>query len=116
VTDRGPLRVVAALGTDQPGHVLGQHGLQYLQAGPDRQGQQALAGGLGELDRDGHLLGQLQLGVVGRGGAVGILRHGGPLLVERLGGCPTPTTRQVSGGDRHLNFYQDRDNLQRITR
>jgi hypothetical protein len=42
---------------------------------------------------------------------VGILRHGGPLLVELLGGCPTPTTRQASGGDRHLNFYEDRDNL-----
>jgi hypothetical protein len=28
---------------------------------------------------------------------VGILRHGGPLLVECLGGCPTPTTRQVTG-------------------
>jgi hypothetical protein len=42
---------------------------------------------------------------------VGILRHGGPLLVERLGGCPTPTTRQESGGDRHLKFYGDRDNL-----
>jgi hypothetical protein len=35
---------------------------------------------------------------------VGILRHGGPLLVELLGGCPTPTTRQASGRDRHLNF------------
>jgi hypothetical protein len=23
-----------------------------------------------------------------------------------LGGCPTPTTRQASGGDRHLNFYR----------
>jgi hypothetical protein len=42
---------------------------------------------------------------------VGILRHGGPLLVELLGGCPTPTTRQVSGGDRHFKFYGDRDNL-----
>jgi hypothetical protein len=42
---------------------------------------------------------------------VGILRHGGPLLVECLGGCPTPTTRQASGGDRHLNFYGNRDNL-----
>jgi hypothetical protein len=49
--------------------------------------------------------------VVGGGGAVGILRHGGPLLVELLGGCPTPTTRQVSGGDRHFKFYGDRDNL-----
>ena len=48
-------------------------------------------------------------------GAVGILRHGGPLLVELLGGCPTPTTRQASGGDRHLNFYRDRDNLCRAS-
>jgi hypothetical protein len=42
---------------------------------------------------------------------VRILRHGGPLLVERLGSCPTPTTRQASGGDRHLKFYGDWDNL-----
>jgi hypothetical protein len=42
---------------------------------------------------------------------MGILRHGGPLLVELLGGCPTPTTRQALGGDRHLKFYEDRDNL-----
>jgi hypothetical protein len=47
---------------------------------------------------------------------VGILRHGGPLLVWLLGGCPTPTTRQVSGGDRHLNFYGNRDNLGRRRR
>jgi hypothetical protein len=33
------------------------------------------------------------------------------LLVELLGGCPTPTTRQASGGDRHLKFYEVRDNL-----
>jgi hypothetical protein len=33
------------------------------------------------------------------------------LLVELLGGCPTPTTRQASGGDRHLKFYEIRDNL-----
>jgi hypothetical protein len=45
---------------------------------------------------------------------MGILRHGGPLLVELLGGCPTPTTRQALGGDRHLKFYEDRDNLHRI--
>jgi hypothetical protein len=67
--------------------------------------------GAGQLgDRDVDLLGQLQLGTVD-GGLVGILRHGGPLLVERLGGCPTPTTRQASGGDRHLNFHGNRDNL-----
>jgi hypothetical protein len=33
------------------------------------------------------------------------------LLVEQLGRCPTPTTRQASGGDRHLKFYEVRDNL-----
>ena len=80
---RRPRRVVAALGADQPGDVFGEHGLEHLQAGPDRQGEQPLAGGAGQLgDRNGHLLGQLELGLVGRGGAVGILRHGGPLLVE----------------------------------
>jgi hypothetical protein len=111
---RSPLREVAALGTDQPGDILDQHGLKHLQAGPHRQGQQPLAGGAGKLgDRDGHPLGQVgqvKLGLVG-GGGVGILRHGGPLLVELLGGCPTPTTRQASGGDRHPNFYGNRDNL-----
>jgi hypothetical protein len=50
-------------------------------------------------------------GLVGGGSALGILRHGGPLLVELLGSCPTPTTRQASGGDHHLNFYGNRDNL-----
>src|SRR4029453_18732605 len=61
--------------------------------------QQPLAGGAGQLgNRQGHLLRQLQPRVVSRGGAVGILRHGGPLLVECLGGCPTPTPRQVTGG------------------
>jgi hypothetical protein len=108
----GAVGVVAALGTDQPGDVLGQQRLQHLQARAHRQGEQALAGGAGQLgNRQRHLLGQLELGVVGGGGAVGILRHGGPLLVELLGGCPTPTTGQVSGGDRHLKFYRDRDNL-----
>jgi hypothetical protein len=34
-----------------------------------------------------------------------------PCLVWLLGGCPTPTTRQASGGDRHLKFYEVRDNL-----
>jgi hypothetical protein len=103
---------VAALGADQPSNVGGQHYLEHLQARPNGQRQQPLPGSAGQLgDGKGHLLGQLELGVVGGGGAVGILRHGGPLLVERLGSCPTPTTRQVSGGDRHPNFYGVRDNL-----
>src|SRR5678815_4876096 len=55
----------------------------------------------------GHPLGQLQLGMVGGGGAVGILRHGGPLLVEQLGRCPTPTTRQVTGRGPPPQLLQD---------
>ena len=35
----------------------------------------------------------------------------GTRSVELLGSCPTPTTRQASGGDRHLKFYGDWDNL-----
>jgi hypothetical protein len=102
--------IVAALGANQPSDVGGQHGLKDLQAGAHGQGQQPLTGGAGQLGtRQGDLLGQLQLRVVSRGGAVGILRHGGPLLVELLGGCPTPTTRQVLGRDRHLNFYGGRE-------
>jgi hypothetical protein len=79
VTHRAPMRVVAALRPDQPGDVGGRHDLQHLQARPDRQGEQALAGNAGQLgNRNGHLLRQLELGKVGRDGAVGILRHGGP--------------------------------------
>jgi len=37
------------------------------------------------------------------------------LLVEQLGRCPTPTTRQASGGDRHHKFYEARDNLAKLT-
>jgi hypothetical protein len=112
VADRGPGGVVAAFGPDQPSDVFLQHDLEHLQAGPDRQGEQTLAGGAGQLGHgDDHPLGQVIQGLVGGGSALGILRHGGPLLVELLGGCPTPTTRQASGGDRHLNFYGNRDNL-----
>ena len=71
----GAVGVVAALGADQPGDVLGQQGLQHLQARAHRQGEQALAGSAGQLgNRQRHLLRQLELGVVGGGGAVGILR------------------------------------------
>jgi hypothetical protein len=74
---------VAAFGADQPDDVLLQHGLQHLQAGSHGQGQQPLAGGAGQFGhRDGHPLRQLRCGVIERGGALGILRHGGPLLVE----------------------------------
>ena len=103
---------MATLGADQPSDVGGEHHLKHLQARPNGQHQQPLPGSAGQLgDRDGHVLGQLEFGTVAGGGAVGILRHGGPLLVERLGSCPTPTTWQASGGDRRLNFYGDRDNL-----
>jgi len=58
VADRRPVGVVTAYGADQPGDVLGEHGLKHLQAGPHRQGEQPLAGGAGKLgDRDGDPLG-----------------------------------------------------------
>jgi hypothetical protein len=83
VADRRPVGVVAALCADQPGEVLGKHGLQHLQARAHGQGQQALAGGAGKLSEgNGHPFWQLRQGLVGGGTAVGILRHGGPLLVE----------------------------------
>ena len=107
-----PVGVVAALGASQLGDVLGHQHLHDLEARPYRKREQAFAGGsagqLGEGNGDG--LGQRELRLAG-GGVVRILRHGGPLLVERLGSCPTPTTRQASGGDRHLKFYGDWDNL-----
>jgi hypothetical protein len=40
MADRRPGRVVAALGPDQPVDILGQHGLQHLQAGPHGQSEQ----------------------------------------------------------------------------
>jgi hypothetical protein len=102
------------LGPTSRATLVGEHGLQHLQAGPHGQGEQSLAGGAGQLgDGDGHLLGHVTQDLVGGGGVVGILRHGGALLVELPGGCPTPTPRQASGGDRHLNFHGNRDNLPR---
>jgi hypothetical protein len=34
-----------------------------------------------------------------------------PLLLVFLAERPTPTTRRSQAGDRHLNFYETRDNL-----
>src|SRR4051794_10715346 len=34
-----------------------------------------------------------------------------PCSKRCLGGRPTPTSRAVRAGDRHLNFYETRDNL-----
>jgi hypothetical protein len=83
---RHPVRVVAALGADQPGDVLGQQDLKHLQAGPNGQRQQALSGGAGQLGNgESDLLGQLKLRTISGESVVGILRHGGPLLVELLG-------------------------------
>jgi len=102
---------VAALGTDQLGDVLGHQHLHDLEARPHGKREQALAGSAGQLGKgNGDGLGQRELRLAG-GSVVRILRHGGPLLVERLGSCPTPTTGQASGGDRHLKFYGEWDNL-----
>jgi hypothetical protein len=47
MTDRGPLQVVAALGADQPLDIGVQQTPQHPKAGPNGQGEEALAGGTG---------------------------------------------------------------------
>jgi hypothetical protein len=75
VTDRGPVRLMAALGTDQPIDILSKHDLQHLEASSNGQGEEALAGGAGQLgQRDRDPFGQDKLGS-GRQGRVRILRH-----------------------------------------
>jgi hypothetical protein len=67
---------MAALGPDQPGEVLGEHGLQRLQAGPHRQGEQPLAGGAGKLGGRDVTRSGSDADLVGGGRVVGILRRG----------------------------------------
>jgi hypothetical protein len=68
VTDRGPVGLMAALGAGQPLDVGVQQALQHAQAGPNGKGEQALAGGAGQLgERDRDPFGQHQLGVGGQG-------------------------------------------------
>jgi hypothetical protein len=58
VADRGPVGLMAALGADQPVDISLQQAVQHAQPGPHRQGEQALAGGAGQLGhRDGDPLG-----------------------------------------------------------
>ena len=65
---RGPVRVVAALGADQPVDVGGEELAEHAQAGPDGEREQPFPGGAGELgEGDGDLLGQHQLMVGGQG-------------------------------------------------
>ena len=69
---RGPVGVVPAARADQPVHLDGQHRLEHLQPGTDRQGEQALPGGASELGKgDGDLVGQGQLGRGRLAGSVG---------------------------------------------
>jgi hypothetical protein len=106
MADRRPIWVVAAPGTDQPHDVLGEQGRKHLQARPNSQSQQALAGGAGQLgNRDGDLLRQLQLGTVD-GGVVGIVRHGGPLLVELLIRKSTVRGQTAAPGAAHRSRVQ----------
>jgi len=97
VADRGPVRVVLALGTGQRVHRLLHQRPQHLQPGAHGQRQQALLGRLGDLgqrDRDLVWDGQLRRA---RGGVPGLvlLAHGGPLPCGALGG--SPETYQTAG-------------------
>ena len=114
VPGRGPLGVVAALGPAHRGHVRFHDRGHHLQAGPDREGQQALAHLTGQL-------GQRHAHRVGHGGlarvdllVLVVLAHGGPLPRGVLGGSPEYLPHgRAQAGDRHLKFHETRDNLLR---
>src|SRR4029453_18588963 len=97
VADRGPVRVVLALGAGQRRDRLLHQGPQHLQPRPGGQGQQPLLGRLGDLgQRDRDLFGDgrpkhVRLDVPG----LVLLAHGGPLPRGVLGG--SPETYQTAG-------------------
>ena len=111
---RGTIRVVLATRPAHCGHVGLHQLLHHLQPCADREGQQPLAHVGGDLaHRHAHLLGHGERVRVAGLGLVPLV-HGGPLSPWVVfGGRPTPTARQASGGDRHLNFHESRDNLER---
>jgi hypothetical protein len=75
VADRDPVGLMAALGAGQPLHVGVQQAPQHAQAGPHGKGEQALAGGAGQLSqRHRNPFRQHQLGIGGQG-RLRILRH-----------------------------------------
>ena len=107
---RAAVGVVAALRAADRSDVVLHQRLHDLQPSADRYSQQALVGRRGDLcERDLHVLVLVGRGALGPAGVVlPTLAHGGPFLGLRT---RVPTPRQVSGGDRHLNFYGYRDNL-----
>jgi hypothetical protein len=106
---------MAALGPAHRGHVRFHDRGHHLQAGPDRQGQQALAHLAGQLGQ----LGQRHAHRVGHGGlarvdlaVLVVLAHGGPLSRGVLGGSPEYLPHgRAQAGDRHLKFHESRDDL-----
>ena len=107
-----PGRVVLALRPAHRGHVLFHQRLHHLQPGADRAGEQTLAHVLGDLGhRHAHRLRHrvAQLGARHRRPRLVVLGYGGPLLVELLGGSPTPTTRQASSGGPPPKFNDGRE-------
>ena len=115
VPGRGPLAIVAALGPARRGHLRFHDRGHHLQAGPDRQGQQALAHLTGQLcQRHAHRVGHGGLARVDLLVLV-VLAHGGPLPRGVLGGSPEYLPHgRAQAGDRHLKFHESRDNLQSL--
>ena len=75
MADRDPVGLMTTLGANQPVDIGLQQASQHAQAGPHREGEEALAGGAGQLgERDRDPFGQHQFGS-GRQGRVRILRH-----------------------------------------
>ena len=84
MADRGPFRVVAALGPAHRGHVLLHDRGHHLQPGPDREGQQTLPKLTGQLtERHAHLLGHGGLTRVDLVALV-VLAHGGHEIRDNL--------------------------------
>jgi hypothetical protein len=109
----GAVGVVLVLGAGQRSDRLLHQRLHHLQPGAYGQRQQAFLGRLSDLSqRDVTSAGMVSSGVL----AVALLvwyclATAVPFLVVLLADHPRPTRRQGSGGDRHLNFYESRDNL-----
>ena len=111
VAHRGPAMVVAALGPGQRADVRVHQCLHHLQTGTHGEGEQALLHVLGDLGHR-HTDDSGNPGVVASTGRFWLLFFTAvPCCWCVFGGRPTPTTQQVSSGDRHLNFYETRVNL-----
>jgi hypothetical protein len=111
VADRGTVGVVAALGPTSPSTSAASSSPSTPRPVPTASASSpSLAAPASSASAIVTCSGSTNPASAGRVGCVCLAMWRSP-SVERLGGCPTPTTRQASGGDRHLKFHDVRDNL-----